>query len=157
MSRLCYVPVHALVDHSLGLTVYEVATRTELPGDGEDWHAMRDGRAIGLPPSRSRELGAVLRQVGVCLCVYVCVILFCFCWTRFFLLDACDVCARTYLCTCKCWLTTRVFNVYICCVRPGDNRGELNTRLNKNVYKRFHKCALKTCAAFINGRPNEKQ
>ncbi|CAM9326381.1 unnamed protein product, partial [Ectocarpus sp. 8 AP-2014] len=48
---------------SLGLTVYEVATRIELPGDGEDWHAMRDGRAVGLPSSRSRDLGDVLRQV----------------------------------------------------------------------------------------------
>ncbi|CAN0481638.1 unnamed protein product [Ectocarpus sp. 12 AP-2014] len=48
---------------SLGLTVYEVATRLELPGDGEDWHAMRDGRAVGLPSSRSRDLGDVLRQL----------------------------------------------------------------------------------------------
>ena len=48
---------------SLGLTIFEVATRAELPGDGDDWHAMRDGRAIGLPASRSKELGAVLRQV----------------------------------------------------------------------------------------------
>ena len=48
---------------SLGLTVYEVSTRMELPGDGEYWHAMRDGTAVGLPSSRSQELGAVLRQV----------------------------------------------------------------------------------------------
>ncbi|CAM9931675.1 unnamed protein product [Pylaiella littoralis] len=47
---------------SLGLTVYEVATRMELPGDGEYWHAMRDGTAVGLPSSRSRELGALLRR-----------------------------------------------------------------------------------------------
>lgn len=50
---------------SLGLTVFEVATRTELPGDGEDWHAMRDGRSVGLPSSRSKDLGAVLRQVKI--------------------------------------------------------------------------------------------
>ncbi|CAM9931947.1 unnamed protein product [Pylaiella littoralis] len=48
---------------SLGLTVYEVATRMELPGDGEYWHAMRDGTAVGLPSSRSQELGALLRQL----------------------------------------------------------------------------------------------
>ncbi|CAM9932149.1 unnamed protein product [Pylaiella littoralis] len=46
----------------LGLTVYEVPTRMELPGDGEYWHAMRDGTAVGLPSSRSRELGALLRR-----------------------------------------------------------------------------------------------
>lgn len=50
---------------SLGLTVYEVSTRMELPGDGEYWHAMRDGTAVGLPSSRSQELGTVLRQVSV--------------------------------------------------------------------------------------------
>lgn len=50
---------------SLGLTVYEIATRTELPGDGEDWHAMRDGRASALAPSRSQDLSKVLRQVSV--------------------------------------------------------------------------------------------
>eukprot|EP00752_Nemacystus_decipiens_P013054 g11547.t1 len=48
---------------SLGLTVYEMSTRMELPGDGEYWHAMRDGTAVGLPSSRSQELGAVLRQL----------------------------------------------------------------------------------------------
>ncbi|CAM9932686.1 unnamed protein product, partial [Pylaiella littoralis] len=47
---------------SLGLTVYEVATRMELSGDGEYWHAMRDGTAAGFP-SRSRELSALLRQL----------------------------------------------------------------------------------------------
>lgn len=59
------VSVSTFFPTSLGLTVYEVATRMELPGDGEDWHTMRDGRACGLPSSRSQELGAVVRQVGV--------------------------------------------------------------------------------------------
>ncbi|CAM9495296.1 unnamed protein product, partial [Hapterophycus canaliculatus] len=49
---------------SLGLTVYEVATRIELPGDGQDWHAMRDGTAAGLPSSRSHDMSTVLRQVS---------------------------------------------------------------------------------------------
>lgn len=44
--------------------MYEVATRAQLPGDGEEWHAMRAGRSGGLPASRSPELGKLVRQVS---------------------------------------------------------------------------------------------
>lgn len=54
---------------SLGLTVWEVVTRTELHGGGEEWHVVSyEGLTLvwpSVPPRRAEVLGAVLRQVGV--------------------------------------------------------------------------------------------
>ena len=60
---------------SLGLTVYEVAINTEIPVDGEDWHAMKDDRRMfvrpSLPSTRYKDLGTVLRQVSASLLYFV--------------------------------------------------------------------------------------
>ena len=45
------------------MTLFEVATRMKLAGDGKYWHVMKDGTVVGLSSSKSKELAAVLRQV----------------------------------------------------------------------------------------------
>lgn len=60
-----YLLCLSTLNYSLGLTAYEVATRAELPGNGEDWHALRGGRPIELSASWSKDLEALLRQVRI--------------------------------------------------------------------------------------------
>ncbi len=62
-SPICVVTLHQQCDiFSLGITMYEIVTGKQLPGDGQEWQDLRAGK-LGPMPGTPLELQNLIRQM----------------------------------------------------------------------------------------------